>query len=72
MMKLPTPFQRQFEEWRAHGVIELNRLQEVVLRFRLNQGWSNAEIARDLNLKTQSVRKLLELTLREGFLKEIS
>lgn len=53
-------------------VIPLKELQQEILKLRFGQGYTIENIAQQLRLKFRSIEKLLEMTLRKEFIKEIS
>lgn len=53
-------------------VIPLKELQQEILKLRFGQGYAIENIALQLRLKFRSIEKLLEMTLRKEFIKEIN
>lgn len=52
-------------------VIPLKELQQEILKLRFGQGYSIENIAQQLRLNLSSIEKLLEMTLRKEFIREI-
>lgn len=53
-------------------VIPLKEIQQTILRLRFGQGYAIENIAQQLQLKLRTIEKLLEMTFRKEFLKEIN
>jgi hypothetical protein len=52
-------------------VISLKEVQCKILKMRFGFGCSTSEMANQLRLKLRSIEKLMELTLRKEFIKDI-
>lgn len=52
-------------------VIPLKELQQEILKLRFGQGYSIENIAQQLRFNLSSIEKLLEMTLRKEFIREI-
>lgn len=53
-------------------VIPLRELQQKIIKLRFGQGYTIENIAQQLRLKFSTIEKLLEMTFRKEFLKEIN
>ncbi len=52
-------------------VIPLKELQQEILKLQFGHGYAIENIAQQLRLKFSSIEKLLEMTLRKEFTREI-
>lgn len=53
-------------------VIPLRELQQKIIKLRFGHGYAIENIAQQLRLKFSTIEKLLEMTFRKEFLKEIN